>query len=79
MNGKRDPAGREWGKWLRSHDGDGREHLKHVSDAELQGDAAALASTLGGDACFRAKPSGRTARSASFSTRDGERLGGRGG
>lgn len=42
----RDPHGRGWGKWLRWRDADRREHLRHVSDAALQGDPAALCGTL---------------------------------
>ena len=38
----RDPLGHSWGKWLRWRDPDGRQHLRHVSDAALQGDAASL-------------------------------------
>lgn len=42
----RDPQGNAWGKVLRWNDPDKREHEKHVSDAALQGDPAALASIL---------------------------------
>ncbi|WP_051134236.1 DUF927 domain-containing protein [Methylocystis sp. ATCC 49242] len=49
LGATRDPNGREWGKWLRWRDGDGREHLRHVTEASLQGDPAALAALLAGD------------------------------
>jgi putative DNA primase/helicase len=49
LGATRDPQGREWGKWLRWHDGDGREHLRHVTEAELQGEAPALAAKLASD------------------------------
>jgi putative DNA primase/helicase len=46
LGATRDPNGRGWGKWLRWRDGDKREHFRHVSDAALQGDPAALCATL---------------------------------
>lgn len=49
LGATRDPNGRDWGKWLRWRDGDGREHLRHVSDGALQGDPAALAASLACD------------------------------
>lgn len=49
LGASRDGAGRDWGKWLRWRDGDGREHVRHVGDAELQGDAGALAGRLAGE------------------------------
>lgn len=42
----RDSHGRGWGKWLRWRDGDKRLHLKHVTDAALQGDPSALCGGL---------------------------------
>ena len=42
----RDPHGRGWGKWLRWRDGDQRLHMKHVTDAALQGDPASLCGAL---------------------------------
>jgi hypothetical protein len=42
----RDPNGRNWGKWLRWRDGDGRVHTRHVADAALQGDPSALCGGL---------------------------------
>lgn len=49
LGATRDPSGRDWGKWLRWRDGDGREHVRHVSEAALQGDPAALAASLAGE------------------------------
>jgi putative DNA primase/helicase len=46
LGATRDPHGRAWGKWLRFLDGDKREHLRHVSDAALHGDPAALCGAL---------------------------------
>lgn len=45
----RNPHGSEWGRWLRWRDGDGREHLRHVSEAALQGEPSALAASLASD------------------------------
>jgi putative DNA primase/helicase len=42
----RDPQGRGWGKYLRWHDGDGRAHVQHVTDAALQGDPSTLCASL---------------------------------
>jgi uncharacterized protein (DUF927 family) len=42
----RDPHGRAWGKLLQFYDDDGRPHTKHVTDANLQGEPAALCATL---------------------------------
>ena len=42
----RDPHGREWGKFLRWHDQDGRTHNRHVADAALQGEPAQFARRL---------------------------------
>jgi putative DNA primase/helicase len=42
----RDPNGRDWGKYLRWRDGDGRTHLQHVTEAALQGDPAPLCASL---------------------------------
>lgn len=49
LGATRDPHGRDWGKWLRWRDGDGREHVRHVTEAALQGDPASLAASLAGD------------------------------
>jgi putative DNA primase/helicase len=49
LGATRDPNGRDWGKWLRWRDGDGREHLRHVADSALQGDPASLAASLACD------------------------------
>jgi putative DNA primase/helicase len=49
LGATRDPNGRDWGKWLRWRDDDGREHRRHVADAVLQGDAASLAASLVSD------------------------------
>jgi putative DNA primase/helicase len=49
LGATRSGDGHDWGKWLRWRDGDKREHLRHVSDAALQGDPAALAATLASD------------------------------
>ena len=45
----RDPHGHAWGKFLRWHDADNRLHVRHVSDAALQGDPAALCAGLASD------------------------------
>jgi uncharacterized protein (DUF927 family) len=45
----RDPHGREWGKFLRWRDPDGRTHNRHVTDSALQGDPAALCAALASD------------------------------
>ena len=45
----RDPHGRGWGKYLRWHDGDGRAHVQHVTDAALQGDPSPLCAVLASD------------------------------
>jgi len=45
----RDPHGRDWGKYLRWRDGDGRMHMRHVSDAALQGEPAPLCAPLAAD------------------------------
>ncbi len=45
----RDPHGRAWGKFLRWRDADGREHVRHVADAALQGEPAALCADLASD------------------------------
>jgi hypothetical protein len=42
----RDPNGKHWGNWLRWKDADRRIHLRHVTDAALQGDPASLCSEL---------------------------------
>jgi uncharacterized protein (DUF927 family) len=42
----RDPRGSGWGKWLSWCDEDGRHHSRHVADAALHGDAAALCASL---------------------------------
>jgi putative DNA primase/helicase len=42
----RDPHGRAWGKLLRWRDDDGREHTRHVADADLHGEPAALCASL---------------------------------
>ncbi|WP_363350185.1 DUF927 domain-containing protein [Methylocystis echinoides] len=49
LGATRDPNGRDWGKWLRWRDGDGREHLRHVAEASLQGEPASLAASLVSD------------------------------
>jgi putative DNA primase/helicase len=49
LGATRDPKGRDWGKLLRWRDGDGREHRRLVTEAELQGDAPALAAKLAAD------------------------------
>lgn len=49
LGATRDGSGREWGKWLRWRDGDGREHLRHVSEAALQGEPSAVCSMLASD------------------------------
>ena len=45
----RDPQGRGWGKLLQFRDADGRVHMRHVSDAALQGDPAGLCAELASD------------------------------
>lgn len=45
----RDPHGREWGKFLRWLDPDGRAHNRHVAESALQGDPAALCAALASD------------------------------
>jgi putative DNA primase/helicase len=42
----RDSNGRDWARWLRFVDDDGREHLLPVKDADLHGDARALCAGL---------------------------------
>jgi uncharacterized protein (DUF927 family) len=42
----RDPRGCAWGKQVRFHDADKRAHMRHVSDAALQGDPATLCAVL---------------------------------
>jgi hypothetical protein len=42
----RDPQGCAWGKQLRFRDADNRMHMRHVSDAALQGEPATLCATL---------------------------------
>lgn len=49
LGATRDPHGRDWGKWLKWRDRDGREHLRHISEAALQGDPASLAASLAAD------------------------------
>ena len=44
----RDSNGRDWARWLRFVDDDGREHLLPVKDADLHGDARALCAGLAG-------------------------------
>lgn len=45
----RDPHGRAWGKFLRWRDSDHRLHVRHVADAALQGEPAALCADLASD------------------------------
>jgi len=45
----RDPHGRDWGKFLRWRDPDGRTHNRHVTDSALQGDPATLCAALARD------------------------------
>ncbi len=45
----RDPQGREWGKFLRWRDPDGRVHNRHVADSALQGEPAAICAPLASD------------------------------
>ncbi|UZF92073.1 DUF927 domain-containing protein [Bosea sp. NBC_00550] len=45
----RDPHGRCWGKILRWPDADGRVHVRHVTDAVLQGNPASLCAALADD------------------------------
>jgi uncharacterized protein (DUF927 family) len=42
----RDPHGAGWGKVLRWRDDDGREHVRHVADADLHGEPAMLCAGL---------------------------------
>src|SRR5262249_25137118 len=42
----RDPNGDEWARWIRFRDADNRQHQVPIRDADLHGDARALASTL---------------------------------
>lgn len=49
LGASRDADGRGWGKWLRWHDADGRIHVRHVAEAALQGDPAALCAGLASD------------------------------
>ncbi len=42
----RDPHGRAWGKQVRFRDDDKRVHMRHVSDAALQGEPGALCAAL---------------------------------
>jgi len=42
----RDPSGKNWGKWIRFVDSDGRVHQRHVPDADTQGDPAVLCRPL---------------------------------
>ena len=42
----RDPRGACWGKVLRWRDDDGRQHVRHIADAELHGEPAALCAGL---------------------------------
>jgi hypothetical protein len=46
MGACRDSRGCGWGKWLRWKDHDNRIHTRHVTDAALQGDPAALCAML---------------------------------
>jgi putative DNA primase/helicase len=45
----RDPHGGCWGKTLRWRDDDGRQHVRHVADADLHGEPAALCAGLAHD------------------------------
>ena len=54
----RDPQGRGWGQRVHFRDADNRVHMRHVSDATLQGEPAALCATLADeveDPPFKAK------------------------
>lgn len=42
----RDPRGRAWGNMLRWRDADGHQHQRHVADADLHGEPAALCAAL---------------------------------
>jgi hypothetical protein len=42
----RDPRGRNWGKMLRWRDADGREHVRHVANADLYSDPGQLCASL---------------------------------
>jgi putative DNA primase/helicase len=42
----RNPLGSEWGKLIRFGDADGRVHMRHISDAELQREPSDLCSAL---------------------------------
>jgi putative DNA primase/helicase len=44
----RDPQGGDWGKVLRWRDDDRRTHMRHVADADLHGEPAALCASLAG-------------------------------
>jgi putative DNA primase/helicase len=46
LGASRDPSGGSWGKRLRWQDNDKRPHLRHVTDAALHGDPAALCAML---------------------------------
>jgi len=45
----RDPHGREWGKFLRWRDPDGRTHSRHIAESALQGDPGPLCAGLVSD------------------------------
>lgn len=45
----RDPNGCAWGKFLSWRDADGRAHVRHVTDAALQGEAGPLSAMLASD------------------------------
>ena len=46
LGASRDPHGGDWGKVLRWRDDDGRVHVRHVADADLHGEPAALCASL---------------------------------
>lgn len=46
LGASRDPHGGDWGKVLRWRDDDGRAHVRHVADADLHGEPAALCASL---------------------------------
>ena len=46
LGGCRDPHGAGWGKVLRWRDDDGRQHVRHVADADMHGEPAALCAGL---------------------------------
>jgi uncharacterized protein (DUF927 family) len=54
----RDPRGSDWGKMLRWRDPDGREHVGHVADADLQRDPSPLSAMLA-DNGLRVDPAGQ--------------------